>query len=811
MRFLFCFILALLPTLTISANPIPISFTFQDGSESEVEFSASSGGSSSAVASYTGNTEALLHFAEGGVTVEGIEFTGGQTSVTDVDLSFGTRINSRRRRRDLDISYRTFSLTAEDGSYQVGSISADGVLENAAHFTKIDGGTQRVTISIPRDGEEFVSSNFFTTSPVTEPFSDTFTLSSEIVSETASLRVTEFTLTREIDSSETSEVDELGFTLTIRETGTLTLKGRIETDIRPPAFVGTPSSSAQANSFFSTRFELERASGGVELVSGPDGLELDEDGRRMTMSDVPFGQSTARLKLKNNFGETFVDFTINAYSYLEKPSSSTVGSDEFGDALAATSRWLLVGDPDRYSSKVHIYDASRRKLRRTITSDYNFGQAIAVSEDLALIGAPNRYSFEGAAHVYQISTGRELFELRGSDAGREHRFGSSVAISGNYAIVGAYGSRRFKGSVYVFDIESGEELVKLTPEEDKNRRFGLQLAVHGTTLIVSDTKAVHAFDLETFEQIGTFHEFTETGIFSEGDFSLAMTGGTAYVGDSHSEGGTVAAYDTETWERSHSFTLPESEDYSSLGLSLQVHGNFLAASSYGTRLSDLSTSDSSYGAGSVHFFNLETRELFNTVTLRNLPSRRLGHSLAGSEDSFFISSKEVRSSATHPTNHVFSFKVGHGLELDGFDQALEQLTHSDRFNPNEPAADPLGRGIPTGLAYGLGIPLEGALRPEHRAQLPRAVEVGENNSGRGLSFVYSREAPRDATLRVLRHTDLAAPKDSWTLIAIKAPDNRWRGSAQVEKSSLGLLQKVDVIDPEPSERAFYRLEVEISD
>jgi hypothetical protein len=131
--------------------------------------------------------------------------------------------------------------------------------------------------------------------------------------------------------------------------------------------------------------------------------------------------------------------------------------------------------------------------------------SIAVSGDIAIGGA--RYKNDGgitdsgAAYLFDVTTGKELFKLLPSDPSDRNYFGHDVAISGNRALVGA--SQQFAslglGAAYLFDITTGQQLFKFTPSSTTYATFGWSVALNSTTAIVGarDEGAAYLFDLET--------------------------------------------------------------------------------------------------------------------------------------------------------------------------------------------------------------------------------------------------------------------------------------------------------------------------
>ena len=102
----------------------------------------------------------------------------------------------------------------------------------------------------------------------------------------------------------------------------------------------------------------------------------------------------------------------------------------------------------------------------------DFGRSVAVSSNFLLVGAPfdaERGSSAGAAYLFDVATGRELYKLTASDGATDDWFGWSVAICGDRALIGArrdsHSGGLAAGSAYLFDIKSGKQLMKLTASD----------------------------------------------------------------------------------------------------------------------------------------------------------------------------------------------------------------------------------------------------------------------------------------------------------------------------------------------------------
>jgi hypothetical protein len=136
-----------------------------------------------------------------------------------------------------------------------------------------------------------------------------------------------------------------------------------------------------------------------------------------------------------------------------------------------------------------------------------FGQTLSMSGDRMLVGAPFRGDNNaGAAFVYRRSgfTWPEVGVLLAPDAQTEDRFGISVAIEGSTAVVGARMASapgvNDCGAVYVFE-DSGNNawqyVTKLTaPDAELNDHFGDAVAITPAFIYVGapDDNNEHGFD-----------------------------------------------------------------------------------------------------------------------------------------------------------------------------------------------------------------------------------------------------------------------------------------------------------------------------
>ncbi len=247
---------------------------------------------------------------------------------------------------------------------------------------------------------------------------------------------------------------------------------------------------------------------------------------------------------------------------LELRPSGPGSAERFGQTVAVSDQWAVVGAPydDEMGSKsgaAYVFDvANGQQVRKLKASDGEAGDrlgfSLAMDGDLAIIGAwgdDDGADESGAAYVFDVKTGEELFKLSASDAMADDRFSSSVAINGKRAIVGTFRSGFIQGTAYVFDTDTGQEVFKLNSPGTSDA-FGELVAINGKLATVGafgdsergmNAGAVYVFDAATGDEL---YKLTASDAMPGANF-----GGVAIDDDSilvsaagAPPGGTGAAY-----------------------------------------------------------------------------------------------------------------------------------------------------------------------------------------------------------------------------------------------------------------------------
>jgi len=177
-------------------------------------------------------------------------------------------------------------------------------------------------------------------------------------------------------------------------------------------------------------------------------------------------------------------------------ASDGAANDYLGSSVALSGNLALVGARGGGSSgAAYVFDVTTGQQVYKFTAldgaaGESFGFSVALSGTIALIGAPQDDDLgasSGSAYVFDMTSGQQQFKLTASDGAALDSFGYSVALFGSVALIGApdYAWRTDSGSVYMFDVATGQQLRKLTASDgDPGDRFGQSVALSGSRALV---------------------------------------------------------------------------------------------------------------------------------------------------------------------------------------------------------------------------------------------------------------------------------------------------------------------------------------
>jgi outer membrane protein assembly factor BamB len=208
-------------------------------------------------------------------------------------------------------------------------------------------------------------------------------------------------------------------------------------------------------------------------------------------------------------GSAYVFDATTGEQLWKLTASDAASFDHFGSSVAISGTRTVVGA--RLKGAAYVFDVTTgQELLKLTASDtatrpYFFGSSVAISGTTAVVGASAGGDSSGAAYVFDVVTGQELWKVTASDSATGAEFGSSVAISGNKVIVGDWGNDSAgnnAGAVYVYDITTRQQLWKLSASDSAPELlFGSDVAMTGTTAVVGASGAAYLFDLTTGEEV----------------------------------------------------------------------------------------------------------------------------------------------------------------------------------------------------------------------------------------------------------------------------------------------------------------------
>ena len=198
-------------------------------------------------------------------------------------------------------------------------------------------------------------------------------------------------------------------------------------------------------------------------------------------------------------GSAFI-YTTDLTLVTKLEDASITAGTKFGWSVAIDGSIVAVGakfDSTKASlaGAVFVFDSAGTFLRQLVASDGVFldvfGDSVAVSGSTIVVGAilhdSNGLSNNGAAYVFDATTGQQLHKLVPLDTTTDDQFGNSVGISGSIIVVGARIDRpngADSGSAYIFDT-SGAEVAKIVPADNgTGHLFGMSVAIDGSTIVV---------------------------------------------------------------------------------------------------------------------------------------------------------------------------------------------------------------------------------------------------------------------------------------------------------------------------------------
>jgi FG-GAP repeat len=326
---------------------------------------------------------------------------------------------------------------------------------------------------------------------------------------------------------------------------------------------------------------------------------------------------------------------VHAEQKLVAPRGAPL--DQFGYSVAISGDTLVAGSlRDFVTVFTRVENVWAEQATFTAPAGWHFGIAVAIDGDTIAIGAYKETlganTFQGSVYIFVRNDNQwtQQAKLVAGDGDEDDVFGYSVALDGDTVVVGApgrdHGVFAAYGAAYVFT-RTGTTWTQrarlLHADGFTSDNFGLAVAVHGNTIVVSTNR----HDVGLTRNQGAAWVYSRSGNnwiqqakliasdaaeFADFGASVDVDGSTIVVGslDGANDEFHGAAYIFERsgvlWREKAKLTAPDAAINDRLGFSVAIEGDTVVAGSLGD---DIGTH---LNQGSVHIFKRdgETWSLF---------------------------------------------------------------------------------------------------------------------------------------------------------------------------------------------------------
>lgn len=261
--------------------------------------------------------------------------------------------------------------------------------------------------------------------------------------------------------------------------------------------------------------------GGTFKLTGAKGLVIPTQAAVPNCNISTEGQ-IRRNTLANPVTIQFCKLTAGVYAWEDAGMGQGSGGGGSGTALTEKETGPASGD----FRAVHVLKPNDEQASSV------FGTAIAMDHRYAVIGRFTGDSGFGAAYVIDYITGRQISKLTPTDhSASNYSRDRSVAIRGNYALIGASGKNTDQGAAYLFNATTGVQIRKFVSPLAGAGRFGRSVALSDRYAYVGadanttahPTGAIFVFDIATGALVNTiFPPTTNTDVTAARTFGFTM-------------------------------------------------------------------------------------------------------------------------------------------------------------------------------------------------------------------------------------------------------------------------------------------------
>ena len=199
----------------------------------------------------------------------------------------------------------------------------------------------------------------------------------------------------------------------------------------------------------------------------------------------------------NNSGAAYLFDAVLFQQLDELHPLIAVPGDQFGFSVDLSGTVAVVSSMRLdHSGSTYLFDSTTGEQVLELVPENGmptdqFGYDVAIDGPLVVVGAradDTNGLWSGAAYLFDVMTGDQVFKLFASDGAANDQFASSVDIGGDIVLIGApsdddngYGS----GSAFLFNATSGQQVAKLLPSDGMpGDAFGGAVDVDGSRAVI---------------------------------------------------------------------------------------------------------------------------------------------------------------------------------------------------------------------------------------------------------------------------------------------------------------------------------------
>ena len=407
--------------------------------------------------------------------------------------------------------------------------------------------------------------------------------------------------------------------------------------------VGTGRYLTNSRAFLLSNFSRSFVTGNPRLVAN-DAAYADQFGYSVSISENNMVVGAPHPD-NNAAGAVYIyQYSFGSWEYLQKiVTPSGASTDNYGSSVAISGKTMVVGaygDGEKGVNAgavyVFVFDGINWVFQQKLIADNLvpgdiFGYSVAIEKDVIVVGSPNKYSSRGSAYIFvkDVDGWRELEELTDVDYVGAEKYGWSVALDENAIVVGSPNysddtSPLNSGAVYVYKKNTSDWMLdkKLQGSSvNSYDSFGYSVDVSGDVIVVGAPNSLNRSSHSVYIYMNKKGEWLETDRISYGKSpsigrSVAVEDGRIVLGaftDSVQSVNSGTAYIFENngyfWEESARIVPENPQNGEWFGHAVALSGNFVVAGSPSFDFSWL------YDAGSAQVYSFENRMCAPNCTL----------------------------------------------------------------------------------------------------------------------------------------------------------------------------------------------------